>query len=128
MPGAATWPRRAGTWRPSSSCSIANWSCASWAAAVEHVPVGAALGRDAFPRVAVRIKSIAAKGRSYGHESPARVCYAFPSHDTRAPAMSRLRIFDENDPVTPEFASFDPDFIATELQKIGVTFERWKAS
>ena len=42
--------------------------------------------------------------------------------------MSRLRIFNENDPVTPEFASFDPDFIATELQKIGVTFERWKAS
>ena len=42
--------------------------------------------------------------------------------------MSRLRIFNENDPVTPEFASFDPDFIATELHKIGVTFERWKAS
>ena len=42
--------------------------------------------------------------------------------------MSRLRIFEENDPVTPEFASFDPDFIATELAGIGVTFERWKAS
>ncbi|MEO8367414.1 MAG: acireductone dioxygenase [Pseudoxanthomonas sp.] len=42
--------------------------------------------------------------------------------------MSRLRIFDEQNPETPEFASFDPDFIATELQKIGVTFERWKAS
>ena len=42
--------------------------------------------------------------------------------------MSRLRIFDENNPNTPEFASFDPDFIATELLKIGVTFERWKAS
>ena len=42
--------------------------------------------------------------------------------------MSRLRIFNENDPVTPEFASFDPDFIATELHKIGVTFERWEAT
>ena len=42
--------------------------------------------------------------------------------------MSRLRIFDENNPATPEFASFDPDFIATELYKIGVTFERWKAA
>ena len=42
--------------------------------------------------------------------------------------MSRLRVFDENNPDTPEFASFDPDFIATELHKIGVTFERWKAS
>ncbi len=42
--------------------------------------------------------------------------------------MSRLRIFHESDPVTPEFASYDPDFIATELQKIGVTFERWQAN
>ncbi|HZF97501.1 MAG TPA: acireductone dioxygenase [Pseudoxanthomonas sp.] len=42
--------------------------------------------------------------------------------------MSRLRIFSESDPDTPEFASYDPDFIATELHKIGVTFERWKAS
>ena len=42
--------------------------------------------------------------------------------------MSRLRIFRESDPATPEFASYDPDFIATELKKIGVTFERWKAT
>ncbi|KRG70955.1 1,2-dihydroxy-3-keto-5-methylthiopentene dioxygenase [Pseudoxanthomonas dokdonensis] len=42
--------------------------------------------------------------------------------------MSRLRIFDENTPDTPEFASYDPDFIATELHKIGVTFERWQAN
>ena len=42
--------------------------------------------------------------------------------------MSRLRIFNESDPATPEFASYDPDFIATELKKLGVTFERWKAS
>ena len=42
--------------------------------------------------------------------------------------MSRLRIFDENDPATPEFASYDPDFIAEELKKLGVTFERWQAS
>ena len=42
--------------------------------------------------------------------------------------MSRLRIFSESDPATPEFASYDPDFIATELKKLGVTFERWKAT
>ncbi|MET0289170.1 MAG: acireductone dioxygenase [Pseudoxanthomonas sp.] len=42
--------------------------------------------------------------------------------------MSRLRIFDEKNPETPEFASYDPDFIATELGKIGVHFERWKAN
>ena len=42
--------------------------------------------------------------------------------------MSRLRIFSEGNPETPEFASYDPDFIAAELLKIGVTFERWKAT
>ena len=42
--------------------------------------------------------------------------------------MSRLRIFKESDPATPEFASYDPDFFATELKKIGVTFERWQAN
>ncbi|MFT3762911.1 MAG: acireductone dioxygenase [Pseudoxanthomonas sp.] len=42
--------------------------------------------------------------------------------------MSRLRIFSENDPAAPEFASHDPDLIAAELRRIGVTFERWKAS
>lgn len=42
--------------------------------------------------------------------------------------MSRLRIFDDTDPNTPLFASYDPDFIATELAAIGVTFERWQAA
>ncbi|RZA26002.1 MAG: acireductone dioxygenase [Lysobacteraceae bacterium] len=42
--------------------------------------------------------------------------------------MSRLRIFHDQTPDTPEFATYDPDFIATELLKIGVTFERWKAA
>jgi Uncharacterized conserved protein, contains double-stranded beta-helix domain len=42
--------------------------------------------------------------------------------------MSRLRIFDENDPGQPLFASRDGDAIAAELGKIGVTFERWRAS
>ena len=42
--------------------------------------------------------------------------------------MSRLRIFNDTDPTTPLFASYDPDFIAEELRKIGVTFERWQAS
>ncbi|KAF1710467.1 acireductone dioxygenase [Pseudoxanthomonas kalamensis DSM 18571] len=41
--------------------------------------------------------------------------------------MSRLRIFSENDPATPEFASHDPEAIADELRAIGVTFERWTA-
>ncbi len=41
--------------------------------------------------------------------------------------MSRLRIFAETDPSTPLFASYDPDFIAEELEKIGVQFERWHA-
>ena len=42
--------------------------------------------------------------------------------------MSRLRIFDENDPGQPLFASSDGATIATELEKIGVAFERWQAS
>ncbi|MFT3756635.1 MAG: acireductone dioxygenase [Pseudoxanthomonas sp.] len=42
--------------------------------------------------------------------------------------MSRLRIFSDTDPATPEFASHDPAAIAAELHKIGVTFERWQAS
>ena len=42
--------------------------------------------------------------------------------------MSRLRIFDENDPGQPLFASSDGPAIAAELEKIGVTFERWQAN
>ena len=42
--------------------------------------------------------------------------------------MSRLRIFDENDPGQPLFASTDAAAVAAELEKIGVTFERWQAS
>ena len=42
--------------------------------------------------------------------------------------MSRLRIFAENAPDTPEFNSSDGDAIARELAKIGVTFERWQAA
>ncbi|WP_027080179.1 1,2-dihydroxy-3-keto-5-methylthiopentene dioxygenase [Luteimonas mephitis] len=42
--------------------------------------------------------------------------------------MSRLRIFAENAPDTPEFDSSDGDAIARELQEIGVTFERWQAA
>jgi 1,2-dihydroxy-3-keto-5-methylthiopentene dioxygenase len=41
--------------------------------------------------------------------------------------MSRLRIFAEDNPDTPELASHDLDHIARELKKIGVTFERWQA-
>src|SRR3546814_7762319 len=47
---------------------------------------------------------------------------------TRATAMSRLRIFADNTPDTPEFSSSDGDAIARELDKIGVTFERWQAA
>ena len=42
--------------------------------------------------------------------------------------MSRLRIFDENNPGQALFASGDGPAIAAELEKIGVTFERWQAS
>ncbi|HJR73889.1 MAG TPA: acireductone dioxygenase [Luteimonas sp.] len=42
--------------------------------------------------------------------------------------MSRLRIFADDAPDTPLFASSDGEDIARELKKIGVTFERWQAS
>ena len=42
--------------------------------------------------------------------------------------MSRLRIFADDAPETPEFDSRDGDAIAQALEKIGVTFERWQAS
>src|SRR3546814_19190879 len=42
--------------------------------------------------------------------------------------MIRLRIFADNPPDTPEFSSSDGDAIARELDKIGVTFERWQAA
>src|SRR3546814_15524775 len=42
--------------------------------------------------------------------------------------MSRLRIFADNTPDTPEFSSSDGDAIARELEKIGGTFERWQAA
>ena len=41
--------------------------------------------------------------------------------------MSRLRIFNDTDPATPLLDSRDGEAIATELKKIGVTFERWQA-
>ncbi|MBN6151116.1 acireductone dioxygenase [Xanthomonas sp. AmX2] len=42
--------------------------------------------------------------------------------------MSRLRIFADSNPDTPQFDSRDAALIAAELSKIGVTFERWKAT
>jgi 1,2-dihydroxy-3-keto-5-methylthiopentene dioxygenase len=42
--------------------------------------------------------------------------------------MSRLRIFADDAPDAPQFASTDGDAIARELAKIGVTFERWQAA
>ena len=42
--------------------------------------------------------------------------------------MSRLRIFADHAPDTPEFDSRDGDAIARELAAIGVTFERWTAN
>ncbi|GAA3923501.1 1,2-dihydroxy-3-keto-5-methylthiopentene dioxygenase [Luteimonas lutimaris] len=42
--------------------------------------------------------------------------------------MSRLRIFADDAPDRPEFDSRDGDAIARELEKIGVTFERWQAA
>ena len=42
--------------------------------------------------------------------------------------MSRLRIFADDAPDTPLLATTDGDAIARELEKIGVTFERWQAT
>ena len=39
--------------------------------------------------------------------------------------MSRLRIFPDNDPGTPDFVSTDHASIAQQLAKIGVRFEQW---
>ena len=41
--------------------------------------------------------------------------------------MSRLRIFADDAPDAPEFESRDADAIARELERIGVTFQRWQA-
>ena len=41
--------------------------------------------------------------------------------------MSRLRIFNDNDPSTVLLETFDGDAIAAELKAIGVRFERWVA-
>lgn len=42
--------------------------------------------------------------------------------------MSRLRIFPDDAPDAPEFDSRDVEAITRELERIGVTFERWKAT
>ena len=42
--------------------------------------------------------------------------------------MSRLRIFSDDDPVTPDFHGTDHDSIAAQLEKIGVRFEQWEAT
>jgi 1,2-dihydroxy-3-keto-5-methylthiopentene dioxygenase len=42
--------------------------------------------------------------------------------------MSRLRVFDETDPVAPRFVSEDRAAMAAELREIGVRFEQWAAS
>ena len=42
--------------------------------------------------------------------------------------MSRLRIFSNDAPETPLLDSRDGDGIARELERIGITFERWQAS
>ena len=42
--------------------------------------------------------------------------------------MSRLRIFSEQDAVTPMLVANTPQFIAEQLQKIGVRFEQWQAN
>ena len=42
--------------------------------------------------------------------------------------MSRLRIFNENDPATPLLATPDRVEMARELSRIGVAFEQWQAN
>ena len=41
--------------------------------------------------------------------------------------MSRLRIFREDDPLTPELATTTMGEIAAELARIGVRFEQWQS-
>ncbi|MCM2336174.1 MAG: acireductone dioxygenase [Pseudomonas sp.] len=41
--------------------------------------------------------------------------------------MSRLRIFNEDDPAQPQVDTADRDAIARELEAIGVGFEQWQA-
>jgi 1,2-dihydroxy-3-keto-5-methylthiopentene dioxygenase len=42
--------------------------------------------------------------------------------------MSRLTIYPDHPPLTPEFDSFDGEAIAVALRRIGVRFERWQAA
>ena len=42
--------------------------------------------------------------------------------------MSRLRIFDSGTPEQPVLVTHDGEEIARELERIGVTFERWQAN
>lgn len=42
--------------------------------------------------------------------------------------MSRLRIYDHDEPQSPLLDTQDGALIAAELKKIGVTFERWQAA
>jgi 1,2-dihydroxy-3-keto-5-methylthiopentene dioxygenase len=42
--------------------------------------------------------------------------------------MSRLRIFSEQDSANPLLIAHAPEFIAEQLQKIGVRFEQWLAN
>ena len=42
--------------------------------------------------------------------------------------MSRLRIFDENDPATPHLTTRDHAAMAKKLATIGVRFEQWEAA
>jgi len=42
--------------------------------------------------------------------------------------VSRLRVFDENDPATPLLSTSDRAEMAAELAGIGVAFEQWDAS
>src|SRR5262245_32208689 len=45
-----------------------------------------------------------------------------------AAAMSRLRIFSEDQPDTPSLSTSDQGEIARELARIGVGFEQWRAA
>ena len=40
------------------------------------------MGASSYLGLPVREEDLAPKGRSYGHEFPSCVCYAFPFHDT----------------------------------------------
>src|SRR5699024_677756 len=71
-------------------------------------------------------------GRRHGRGAPAPGSLRIPDHlragNEEAAPMSRLRIFNVDDPSTPVLATGDHGTIAERLGAIGVRFEQWQAN